>query len=363
MVSSFNDVSYAHVEGKPILDEVTFSVRGGSKVTIMGQNGAGKSTIINLIAGKILADEGDVNVKPAETVAVAMQTMPLSARNLTVTEFFRTQFSKRNDPGSKIEALISKALNEVQLVAPFERTISSFSGGQQARLLLAAALITNPSILLLDEPTNNLDVAGIEHLRELIVNTKKTCLVISHDESFLNSFTDSVLYLDIFSKKIESYNGDYYFVKSEIEKRVKRENQANTRLQKEAQKKKDQANVFANKGGGMRKVAKRMRDKADKLEEDVVSVRREDVALSNFTFPFSTPHENGALMEIEKLSTRCPRTGDMVASRLKNGVIKLTKGSRLHIKGPNGIGKTTLLELITKGTAPGVVTGEGVRIG
>ncbi|HBA45303.1 TPA: thiamine ABC transporter substrate-binding protein, partial [Patescibacteria group bacterium] len=78
----------------------------------------------------------------------------------------------------------------VNLKAPLDRIVKSFSGGQQARLLLAAALIQNPDILLLDEPTNNLDKDGIYHLEDFIKNYKKTVIVISHDAEFLNSFTD-----------------------------------------------------------------------------------------------------------------------------------------------------------------------------
>jgi len=274
VVTSFRDVSFSHKQ-KLILDEVSFSVRQGSKVTIMGQNGAGKSTIINLLNAKLQASDGDVNVQPKQKVSfeqivfimtllppvyvppvyvpgpmchpcmcaprspppppqigVSMQTMPIEMRTKTVEEFFRTQFSKSTDPGAKLLSMMNKALKSVHLNAPPNRIISSFSGGQQARLLLAAALITEPTILLLDEPTNNLDVAGISHLTELLRTTPKTCLVISHDETFLNSFTDSVLYLDVFSKKVESYNGDYFFVKSEIMKRMQKENSANARLSK-----------------------------------------------------------------------------------------------------------------------------------
>jgi ATP-binding cassette subfamily F protein 3 len=100
---------------------------------------------------------------------------------------------------------------------------------------------------MLDEPTNNLDASGIDVLTVIIHTVAKTCVVISHDEDFLNSFTDSVLYLDIHSKKVEQYDGDYHTVKSEIIQRIKRENSINARLLKEAQAKKDQANAFANK--------------------------------------------------------------------------------------------------------------------
>ena len=241
----------------------------------MGQNGSGKSSILKLLTNDLQVGSGKINLTKGETVSTAKQTMPLEMRERSVRDFFHGQFGKRDDPGFKLEGMIAKVLKSVNLVAPLEREIKSFSGGQQARLLLAAALITKPSVLLLDEPTNNLDKVGIEHLRELIEDTDQTCMVISHDEDFLNSFTDSVLYLDVHSKKVEMYDGDYFFVKSEIDKRIKKENSDNKRREKEAQKKKDQAAKFAGKGGGMRKVAKTMRKVADKLADEVVAVRQE----------------------------------------------------------------------------------------
>ena len=77
------------------------------------------------------------------------------------------------------------------------------------RTLFLTALILEPDILLLDEPTNNLDTNGIDHLTDLIIATQKTVVVISHDEDFLNAFSDSVLYLDLHSKKVEQYDGTY----------------------------------------------------------------------------------------------------------------------------------------------------------
>ena len=121
--------------------------------------------------------------------------------------------------------------------------IKSFSGGQQARLLLASAIIQNPDILLLDEPTNNLDKAGIEHLTVFLKNYQKTVIVISHDSDFLNSFTDGVLYLDVFAKKIEQYFGNYFDVVKEIAIRMEKKTE-NALLAKEIQENKDKVNFF-----------------------------------------------------------------------------------------------------------------------
>jgi len=354
-VVRFKDLSFGYKEND-LLEQVNFSIDEGSKVTIMGQNGSGKSTIIELLSRTLSPNEGQVIVRSGETVACAMQTMPAACRDLTVKEFFADQLGDALIENHALEAKMASALDDVLLEAPGDRIIKSFSGGQQARLLLAAALIQDPTILLLDEPTNNLDADGLWHLQDLIQDTDKTCLVISHDEDFLNSFTDRVLYLDIFSKKIETYAGDYFFVKEEIKKRIKRENAKNALLKRQAQTKKDQANKFANKGGGMRKVAKTMRKVAAEMEDSFVDVRKEDIALRDFTVPFSAS-ESADLLSIEQVSAF------QRAAKIEAGPIVLRKGSRVRVCGPNGIGKTTFLEMIVAGTAPGVTIGRGARIG
>lgn len=340
------------------LTEVSFSIRGGSKVTIMGQNGAGKSTIIKLLSNSLRPDEGDVSISAGERVACAMQTMPQHCREMTIKSFFASMLTQPVPLEShELEKKITMALKEVMLDAPGDRIVKSFSGGQQARLLLAAALIQEPTILLLDEPTNNLDHEGLWHLQCMIQLTDKTVVVISHDEEFLNSFTDAVLYLDIHSKKVEVYAGDYSDVKAEIAKRIKRENASNAQKMKVAQAKKDQANKFANKGGGMRKVAKTMRSVAAKMEEDIVSVRREDIALGYFEVPYAPRSLTGKLMKIGQVSSY-----NRTAS-IQSGPVELRKGSRVQVCGPNGIGKTTFLEQIAAGTAPGVTISDGVSVG
>lgn len=244
-ILSFKNVSHEYAPLKPILSDATFNIKEGSKVTIMGQNGAGKSTILKLINQTLFPTQGSINLKRGFAVSTALQTIPPSDREKTVYDFF---LSHLHGAQSGIDGRIANVLQQVDLPdIRHDRLIKSFSGGQQARLLLASALILDPDILLLDEPTNNLDVRGIEMLRDIIVSSPKTCLVISHDEDFLNSFTDSVLYLDSNFKKVEYYDGNYHVVKRDIATRIERENQENARLLREAQQKKAQASSFANK--------------------------------------------------------------------------------------------------------------------
>jgi ATPase subunit of ABC transporter with duplicated ATPase domains len=352
-VVRFDAVSFEYGK-KQILDEVDFNLRRGAKFTLMGQNGAGKSTIFKLLTGELSPESGEIMVDRGLTVAIAKQVIAREDRELTVRDFFQKCFPKKvYDIDPKIDAV----LDVVNLHAPHDRLVKSFSGGQQARLLLASALIQDPDLLLLDEPTNNLDHAGIEHLTQFLIGFQKTCLVISHDADFLNAFTDGVIYLDAHTRKIEQYVGDYRDVVEQIAARVERENRKNAQLAKEIQANKDKANFFANKGGQMRLVAKRMRQKAEELEEEKVDVRREDRTIRPFTIP-AQEGLSGDVLTLGSVSVLRDRKPVR-----RNVRVSLRRKDHLLLSGPNGIGKSTLLEAIATGEAEGSVIAPGVRVG
>lgn len=357
VVIRFEKVSFEYGHNKPILDSVDFSIRRGMKVTIMGQNGAGKSTIFSLITGEREPEDGTINKAQRTTIALSRQVIPRDELSLTVREFFEKFFTQKV---YDIDPRIDDVLEIVNLkghAQVHERIISSFSGGQQARLLLAQALIQEPDILLLDEPTNNLDKAGIAHLTDFLVKYKKTVIVISHDAEFLNKFTDAVLYLDVYTRKIEQYVGNYTDVRDQITARMERENRKNALLSKEILAKKEQANAFTMKGGNLRAVAKRMRDKALELEEEKVDVRKEDKTIRPFTIPVQ---ENiiGDIVNFTSVSVYKNHKVKKIKAH-----VKLRKNKHLLLSGPNGIGKSTLLELIAKRDADGIFIAPDVRIG
>jgi ATPase subunit of ABC transporter with duplicated ATPase domains len=350
----FNKVSFEYGHKKPILDEASFSLRQGMKMTIMGQNGAGKSTMLELITGALMPSEGNIYINPELKIAYAKQVIPREFLELTIKEFFAKYFSGKD---YEIDRRIDEALEVVNLKAPHDKIIKTFSGGQQARLLLASALIQSPELLILDEPTNNLDKAGITHLTQFLMNYNKTCIVISHDADFLNSFTDGVLYLDIFTHKVEQYLGDYYVVVAEIADRVEKEKMKNAQYEKEIIANKEKANFFANKGGGMRLVAKKMREKAEAMEEAKVNVRREDKAIRNFFIPI----QEGLAGEIISITSLLVMNGHKPSE--KKVRVSLKKNQHLLLCGPNGIGKTTLLESLASGKAKGASIRGGVKAG
>lgn len=354
VVLRFNEVSFEYEYKKKIFDEVSFSVREGSKITLMGQNGAGKSTLFALISGKIRPKSGNIYIADNATVGSAHQTLSRKDQEYTVEEYFGSAFSEApGDLGRKI----SKVLEAVNFSVPLDRRVGSLSGGQQARLLLAFALIQEPDILLLDEPTNNLDEAGIGHLIQFLMMYEKTVVVISHDADFLNCFTDGILYLDSFTHQIETYIGDYYAVVEEINARIEREQRKNAQLKKQIIDRKEKVNFFANKGGKMRRLAHKLKEETQSLEENMVDVRREDKTIRDFLIP--AQDLSGDIVSIE--SVKLVRNHEATLYNIRP--IKLKKRMHMLVSGPNGIGKSTLLRSIVASEHLGTQIMEGTILG
>ncbi len=354
-VISFKNVDFHYDFRKPILEEVSFNIRKWSKITIMWQNWAWKSTIFKLINWSLNKQCWVVNVWKGLTIATWFQVVAAEDKELSILEFFRKYY--RDKDAFNIDKQIFDVLRVVNLKTTLEKKINAFSGGQQARLLLAAALIQNPDILLLDEPTNNLDKDWIWHLTTFLQEYKKTVLVISHDSEFLNSFTTWVLYLDVHTKNVEQFVWDYDNVVEEIQRKKEKENMANARLKKEADAKKAQAGVFANKWGKLRLVAKKMREAAAEMEDNMVDTRKEDKAIRDFKIPLQEG-VGWILLDIHSVHII---KDDQVEVREVD--VNLRKDDHLLIAWPNGIWKSTLLEKIVSWDESWCKVADGVKIG
>lgn len=349
----FSNVSYRYSREKVTLDDASFSIREGAKITIMGQNGAGKTTLFKLITGQLKPDSGVIHIRPRATIAVALQVVPREKLDLTVHEFFESAF---DEIVYDIDRRIEEVMEVVRLNVLLNKTVRQLSGGQQARLLLAYALIQEPDILLLDEPTNNLDAEGINHLTGFLLGYEKTVIVISHDAEFLNTFTDGVLHLDVFTHKVEQYVGNYFDVVEEIQAQIEREQRKNAQLKKNIQDRKDKVNFFSHKGGKMRRLASKMREEIEESEAEMVDVRREDKTIRPFRIP--SQDIGNPIAHIRSVHIM----EDHVVKQ-KKADITLRKKDIIHIVGPNGIGKTTLLEKLAHGEEEGLEIIEGVRVG
>lgn len=361
VILRFENVSFSYGDDKTILDEANFSVRENAKITIMGQNGAGKSTIFQLIAGAAFPNDaaslkpnsGKAHIRDRASIAIATQVMPRKYMDCTVAEYFATAFAEKK---YNLEKLIRDSLDVVHLSVPLDKKIEELSGGQKARLLLAYALIQAPDILLLDEPTNNLDAEGIDHLTGFLMMYEKTVIVISHDANFLNAFTDGVLNLDARTKKVEQYVGNYFDVVEQIAAQIEREEKKNAQLLKNIQDRKDKVNFFAHKGGKMRKLASKLREEVAEDEENIVEVKRDDKTIRPFRIPAQPWSE--AVVNISSVAVISGHKRTM-----KDVSVALWRRNRLQVVGPNGIGKSTLLKELAGGVAAGAVIVPGIRVG
>jgi ATP-binding cassette, subfamily F, member 3 len=342
----FEDVTFFYQENKFILKESNFVVRKGTKLTLMGQNGAGKSTLFGMITGENEIKEGRIIIEPDVKIAIAKQTISHTLWDMTVREFLLINLEKpdKNGKVNKVYDIDRKAIdsfNTVKLpIAFLDKKIKELSGGQKGRLLIAEALVQKPDILLLDEPTNNLDKDGIKLLTEFMKSYNGTAIVISHDESFLNAFTHGILYVNVQNNKVEQYVGNYFKALEEIKRRVEKEERDNAQREKEMKEKYEKVNYFALKGGEMRKRASKLREEIEELKEDVIDVRKDDKTIKNFDIPCQE-EIGGIIMHLTEVEIL--REGEIVKKEVN---IELRKGDRLQIIGPNGIGKTTLLEKI-----------------
>ena len=339
VVIRFNQVSFSYDEKKVILDEANFNVRRNTIVTIIGQNGAGKSTIFKLLLGKLTPQGGKINLELGTTIGIAEQMVPVDKLDFTIVDYFKLALPEVE---YGIEGDIGKIFSSVGLDVPLTRKLRELSGGQKARLLLAHALISDPDVLLLDEPTNNLDKEGVEFLTNFLMNYKKTCIVISHDSDFLNCFTDGVINLDVHTHKAEQFVGNYYDVVTEIAAKLERDRMENARLEKSIKDRFLKINKLGGKSIAMSQLARRIRADIDEDREGAIEIRKEDKTIPSFTIP--NQEYIGYIIRIKKpIET------------------ELVKGSRLRIKGPNGVGKSTLLRKILSGEAADI--NPKIRIG
>src|SRR3989339_551485 len=352
----FENVTFGYKSENPLLKEACFSVREDAKLTLMGQNGAGKSTILKLITGELKPDKGLIHFSKEAIIVATKQVMAREDLQCTVRKYFSHAFE---EIPHNLDKRIDDVLKVVNFKTDLESVVGELSGGQQARLLLAYALIQQPDILLLDEPTNNLDRDGIDQLTMFLIMYPKTVLVISHDADFLNSFTEGVLHLDIYTGKIDKYDGNYSDVVEEIAARVERDRAKNAQLLKTIQDRKDKINFFSHKGGKMRKLASKLRDQVEEAEENKVDERQEDKTITEFNIPTQSDIV-GPMVEISSVGVMVKH--EPVRKFLPTP-IGLRKKQKLLISGPNGIGKSTLLQALAGGLEEGAKIGKDVKIG
>ncbi|MFE0149871.1 ABC-F family ATP-binding cassette domain-containing protein [Nonomuraea sp. NPDC059007] len=363
-------VSKAYGERR-VLHQITFSVRPGERMGIVGENGSGKSTLLRLIAGVETPDDGEVTVSAAGGVGYLGQTLDLPGHHTVqqaidaalaelralehgMQEAAQTQEMDRYGDlltafeargGYEADARVDKAIHGLGL-ARIERSrvLSSLSGGEQARLGLACALAAAPEILLLDEPTNHLDEQAMAWLEDRLREHKGTVVTVSHDRIFLDRVATAIL--EVEDGTLTRFGGGYTgFLAAKAAARLRWE-QAHAEWLEEIRQVREFAATTAHRvavGRAMKDNNKMAYDRnAGRVQSSVASrVRQAQERLRRLEdHPVPRPPRplrfHGTFAPAEK------RTGTLV----QLGHLRIEAGDRFLIHGPNGAGKSTLLAAI-----------------
>lgn len=355
---------------RQILDKVSFRLLNGEHVGLVGANGEGKSTFLNIITGNVLPDEGKVSWCKRITTGYLDQSSTLT-KGKTIREVLREAFSdmylkeqemmEMYDRMSKcsaeemtelledvgeiqemlersgfymIDARIEEYANGLGLRdIGLDKDVGDLSGGQRTKVLLTKLLLENPMILILDEPTNFLDENHIAWLTNLLQNYENAFILVSHDIPFLNSVVNVVYHFD--NATVTRYKGDYdnFLVMSELKKRQLEK--AYEKQQKEISHLEDF--IARNKARvATTNMAKSRQKKLDKM--DIIELGKEKIKP---TFSFSSARTTGKVVIEAKdliLGYEEPLTAPLN--------LRLERGQKIAIKGVNGLGKSTLLKTL-----------------
>jgi ATP-binding cassette subfamily F protein 3 len=366
---------------KVVLEKASAVVQPGEKVGLVGRNGAGKSSLFSLLAGRLQSDAGDATIPPTWRIAEVAQEMP-------ETDEPATDFVLAGDrPLAEAEALLAAALDSgdghaiaeaheaIGLAGGFDarpraeamllglgfrrdeldKPVSSFSGGWRMRLQLARALMAPAELLMLDEPTNHLDLDALVWLESWLQRFPCTLIVISHDREFLDAITRVTLHLE--HAALARYGGNH----SAFE-----ELRAARLSQQAAQHAKQQERI-----AHLQKFIARFKAKASKATQAQSRVkalaRMERIAPvltdSDFAFEFREPDAlPNPMLAFDGVRMGYATERPIVALQDRS----VLAGQRLGILGANGQGKSTLVKTIAGDLAPlagRVVAGKGLRIG
>ena len=333
--------------GPPLLDDVTCHVEAGQRIGLLGRNGAGKTSLMRLLAGVIQADAGSVDFAPGATVALLQQDVP---QDLTgpVHEIVAGGLTPAADgeAGWQREQVVVQMLSRMELDgnAAFE----SLSAGLKRRVLLARAVVGQPDLLLLDEPTNHLDIEAVEWLEGFLGRWRGTLIFVTHDRTFLRRMADRILEID--RGRIFDWSCDYDTFLTRKEEALAAEEKQNALFDKKLA----QEEVWIRTGIKARRTRNEGRVRALEAMRRERGQRRN--AVGRVKLEIQEAERSGALVAaVEGVSflrgTR-PIIRDLTTS--------VMRGDRIGIIGPNGSGKTTLLRLLLGELAP--ATGS-VRLG
>ncbi|WP_100012601.1 ABC-F family ATP-binding cassette domain-containing protein [Lentibacillus sediminis] len=380
-----------------ILRNIKLEVKDQDRIAIVGRNGAGKSTLLKIMAGEFSHDEGELFQPKDLTIGYLSQHTSLESRKTIWEEmvdvFHELRELERQLRGMEQQMEAAAALSEAEsekLLADYDRLqqryqqqggytyeadikavltglnfyaedhdtpISDLSGGQKTRLALGRLLLTKPALLILDEPTNHLDIDTLSWLENYLTGYPGAVVIVSHDRYFLDK-TVSIVY-EISRHQTKKYHGSYSKFLEQKALDYEQELKEFEKQQTEIKKMED----FIQRNIARASTTKRAQSRRKQLQKiDKLDKPAGDEASANFSFQISRTSGNDVL-KIDQLAFGYEDRDELLFSDVK---MRATRGERIALVGPNGVGKTTLLKIILGKLQPSegsVQLGTNVQIG
>ncbi len=351
--------------GAPLLDGISLAIEPGERICVLGRNGAGKSSLMKLLARELPPDDGQLVLKQGARVARLTQEVPedlhgslfdvvaggIGELGALVQRYHQISVQLEQNPAPELLAQLERVQHELeaadgwQLEQRVETVISRLaldpeaaferlSGGLKRRALLARALAPGPDLLLLDEPTNHLDIESIEWLEEFLLGYGGSLLFITHDRAFLRSLATRIVELD--RGRLTDWPGDYDNFLRRKEEMLHAEEMEQQRFDKKLA----QEEVWIRQGIKARRTRNEGRVRALKNMRQERLQRREQAGSARLSLQ-EAERSGKLVVEAEGLSYAWE--GKPV---IRNFSTTILRGDKVGVIGPNGSGKTTLLNLL-----------------
>ena len=337
LLFSIKDASVRYKE-IPVFQDLSLNIHQGKRIALIGKNGAGKSTIMNIISGLKELDDGEKWGEPGISVGYLGQEFEFNDFETVFDFIFSNILGEERELYKYKVDIIAEALS-----LDVKKQMKMLSGGQIRRAGIARALVEEPDILLLDEPTNHLDLNIINWLEQYLNNYKGSLLCISHDKKFLENITNQVFWLDRGKLRVSPKGFKYFDEWSEM------------LLDQEARELQRRKQIVAEEvmwaSRGVKARVKRNINRLNKVKQMREKLKADESKFRQATKKISfepvkdIETNSKVIAEFFKVYKEF-KENDKILSILNGFNLRIKRGDRIGIIGPNGTGKTTFLRLI-----------------
>ena len=378
-----------------VLKNISFEVKTGEKVSLIGQNGCGKTTLLKIILGEETPTSGDVSIRKEANVSYLEQKPKVKWNNILVKDILYNSFERIIDiekkmkteeeklltsSGKELDKVINRysvlqdefiTLGGYEINSKIDKIVSGFkmnslmdkkyevlSGGEKTIVNLMSILLKEPDILLLDEPTNHLDINMIEWLEDFLRNYKKTVLVVSHDRYFLDNVSTKTILID--NGESEIFHGNYSYFLEENEARITREFNEYKNQQKKIEAMKKSIKRLREYGRLAYPCGEKFFRRAASIEKRLEKMEVLDKPKKEVKLPLGFEFDKRSGNDVIELNNFSFTIGNKELFHKASLFIK--NKERVCLMGPNGSGKSTLIKEIIKGNQ-NIKIGTNIKIG